>query len=195
MSTTPLSLLDQTELLQLALTADRDKDAGAALAYLKEAGGRADAGAPVLLLLGAQYAALQLTDRAIASMEAALAADPHMAIARLQLGLLHLTNGNGAGVIETLLPLDDLGDGDALRHFGSGLRSMVDNDPLATRQHLARGIALNKENPALNADMQRIIDGISNAPSESQPAAATPATSDNGQHVMLSAYTGHPSRY
>jgi len=193
MSNTALSVLDQTELLQLALEADSKNDSGSALAYLKEAASRPDASAPALLLLGAHYASLQLNDRAINALEAAVAADPQMAIARFQLGLLHLTTGNAARAIEVLQPLEGLDENNALRHFSQGLRHMVKDELAAASEHLQRGIALNKENPALNNDMQRIIDEIAKAPIE-QCTAEPPPTTDS-QHVMLSVYTGLSSRH
>ncbi|SFG88397.1 Tetratricopeptide repeat-containing protein [Duganella sp. CF458] len=187
-----LSILDQTELMQLALEADRNNDSGSALAYLKEAGGRPDASAPVLLLLGAHYASLQLHERAIQALEMALVADPQLAIARFQLGMLYLSTGNGARAAETMQPLEDLDHDNALHHFGRGLRSLVKDELSAALEHLQRGITLNKDNPALNADMQHIIDEINKAPAGQTPAAAAPAPADSGdsQHVMLSAYTG-----
>lgn len=193
MSNTALSVLDQTELLQLALEADSKNDSGSALAYLKEAASRADASAPALMLLGAHYASLQLNDRAIHAMEAAVAADPQMFIARFQLGLLLLTAGNAARAIEVLQPLEALDENIALRHFSQGLRHMVKDELSAASEHLQRGITLNKENPALNTDMQRIIDEIAKAPVEQR--AAEPSPNDDSQHVMLSAYTGLNTRH
>lgn len=56
---------------------------------------------------------------------------------------------------------------------------MVKDELSAASEHLQRGTALNKENPALNNDMQRIIDEIAKAPVEQR--AAEPAPNDDSQ--------------
>jgi tetratricopeptide (TPR) repeat protein len=188
MTTTTLSLLDQAELLQLAANASAGDDAGAALAYLKEAASRPDASGVVHYMLGAEYAQNKMYDRAVGEMEAALALDPALAIARLQLGMLWLTGGVGDKAATVLGPLDELGAGDPLRAFGAGLCHLIADRFTQAVDELARGIALNETNLPLNADMQRLIDEIGKV-SGATPAAAT----EDSQHVLLSAYTGNTS--
>jgi tetratricopeptide (TPR) repeat protein len=127
MTTLPLNSLDQADLLQLALqaTTANDNDNGTALYYLKEAILRPDATAPVRFLLASLYAQLNLFDKAIPEMEAALALDPTMGVARFQLGLMQLTSGNTVRAMEILLPLSDYGPTHYLAHFGAGLRLLI----------------------------------------------------------------------
>ncbi|MES2347551.1 MAG: hypothetical protein V4641_08265, partial [Pseudomonadota bacterium] len=83
MTPNTLALLDQAELQQLALNASAANDSASAIAYWKEAVSRADATAQARYLLGAEYAQIKMYDRAIGEMEAAVALDPALSIARL----------------------------------------------------------------------------------------------------------------
>ncbi|HEX8611904.1 MAG TPA: tetratricopeptide repeat protein [Telluria sp.] len=178
MTAASFSTLDQSELIHLALEADRLGNSGASLSYLKEAVGRADATAPAHLLLGAGYAQLQMYDRAAAEMESALAVDPTFAIARFQLGLLQLTSGDGERAMSTLLPLQELDEQHALHQFGSGLIHLMRNEFAATLACMARGMELNTDNPALNTDMQLIVDKVNALPPEALAAAAPAGSGD-----------------
>ena len=179
-----LALLDQAELMQLALNASTGDDSGAAIAYLKETVGRADATAFAHYLLGAEYAQIGLYERAIGQMEAAIAQDPALSVARLQLGMLWLGANQAARALDVLAVLQELGEQDPLRHFGAGLIALTQEDKGAALQALAQGVALNTVNPALNGDMQRIMRQL-----EEGAAPAAPAAADDSQHVLLSAYS------
>jgi len=188
MTAPSFSSLDQIELVQLALDATRNGDAGSALSYLKEAVARPDATAIAHFLLGAEYAQLRMYDRALPEMESAVALDPSMSIARFQLGLLLLSSGDAVRASETLQPLCELGDGNALSHFGQGLIHLIRDEFEQTIQCMTRGMELNSENAALNADMQKIIDRVKAVTSSSEnPSDKEEADS---QHILLSAYTG-----
>ncbi len=194
MSPTTLSLLDQTELLQLSREASGAGDDGMALAYLKEAVSRPDATGVAHYLLGAEYAQIKLYDRAVGEMEAALALDPALSIARLQLGLLWLSSGVADRASDVFGPLAELPENDPLRHFGAGLCALIKDAFDEASARLQSGIALNTVNAPLNGDMQRIVDEIARlraaAPLE---AAEDSVTADDSHHVMLSAYTGNTS--
>jgi tetratricopeptide (TPR) repeat protein len=194
MNPTTLSLLDQTELVRLALAASAAGDAGTAIAYLKEASGRADGSAAAHYLLGAEYAQIKLYDRAVDEMEAALALDPALSTARLQLGLLWLTGGNAERAAQVFAPLAELAADDALHHFGAGLCALIADRADVALAQLRAGLALNQSNPALNGDMQRIIDEVTRLRANAVPEqaeAAAPAA--EASHVLLSAYTGNTS--
>lgn len=187
MTTTVLSMLDQAELMQLAQTAGAGDDAGAAIAYLKEAVSRSDATAFAHFLLGAEYAQIKMYDRAVEEMEAAVALDPALSIARLQLGLLWLTSGVAERALGVLAPLEELGASDPMRAFAAGLRCLIGDQFDAAIAHLEEGIVLNTANAALNGDMQQLIDGIRTV------AGGATDKGDEGQHLFLSAYTGNTS--
>ena len=197
MTHTTLAMLDQAELLQLASNASALDDDAAAIGYLKEAVTRPDATATAHYLLGAHYAQIKMYERATGEMEAALALDPALAIARLQLGLLWLSGGAAAQAEVTLAPLAELAGTDALRHFGTGLIHLMKDQFDDCVRDLEAGMAMNSLNAPLNNDMRRIVDEVARlraagqvAPA-SEAAPAPQADADGSNHLLLSAYTGN----
>jgi tetratricopeptide (TPR) repeat protein len=198
MTTMTLSLLDQAELLQLALNASAADDSGTAIAYLKEAVSRPDGTAVAHYILGAEYAAIRMYDRAAGEMEAALALDPTLSIARLQLGLLWLTGGMAGQALAVFGPLSELAEHDPLRLFGEGLCHLARDQFADARALLQAGIAANTGNPPLNGDMQRMIGeidahlaGAGAAPAAQQAAPEPEASAEDAHRMLLSAYTGN----
>ncbi|MRW94184.1 hypothetical protein GJ699_29845 [Duganella sp. FT80W] len=189
MTNSTLAMLDQAELQQLALNASTSGDSASAIAYLKEAVSRADATAIAHYLLGAEYAQIKMYQRGIDEMEAAIALDPALSIARLQLALLWLGQDRGARAGEVLQPLTELADSNPLHHFGHGLLHLIRDERSEALRALGQGVALNSVNPALNGDMQNIMRHLEQVPAD---AAAAPesAAVEEGQHLFLSAYTG-----
>ncbi len=194
-----LSMLDQDELLQLAKNASGSDDSATAIAYLKEAVSRADATGAAHYLLGAEYAQIGMYERAVNEMESALALDPALATARLQLGLLWIGGGAVERAESVLAPLAELAADDPLRQFGAGLALLIKNQLDDAAARLEQGIALNPGNAALNQDMRKIIDEIARvcsaeaaAPAAAKAPSAAPAAEDT-QHILLSAYTGNTS--
>ena len=201
MTPNTLALLDQAELQQLALNASAANDSASAIAYWKEAVSRADATAQSHYLLGAEYAQIKMYDRAIGEMEAAIALDPALSIARLQLGMLWLGANDAARAADVLRTLDELGSGDPLRQFGAGLRHLIREELPEALRCLGEGVTLNTANPPLNHDMQSVMRQIElvqagAATTTGATAAAAPASApaeagaDDSQHILLSAYTG-----
>lgn len=194
-----LATLDQEELLHLARNAGRD--GGSAMVYLKEAVSREDAGGMPHYMLGAEYAQIGMYDRAVESMQAALAINPGLSLARFQLGLLLLTMADAAQSAAVLAPLDLLESSDPLYHFGMGLRQLARDEFAASRASLMQGMALNDSNPPLNADMQRIVDKIDAidtshsgggaAAGAPDAAPGQPVEEELARHIMLSAYAGN----
>lgn len=197
MSNSILAGLDQAELLQLALKAGAGNEAGAAIAYLKEAVARPDATAQAHYLLGAEYAQLGMYDRAAGEMEAAIALDQTLYTARLQLALLWLGANQAERAAGVLRPLEESGVPAELQHFGRGLLLLIADDLAASRAALAQGIELNTANLPLNDDMQRIIGELDSriaAAGAAAPADGTGVEAEaegDGQHLLLSAYAGN----
>lgn len=188
--------LEQVELLSLALDASRNNNTGEAMTYLKEAVSREDATAVAHYLLGAEYAQIQMYDRAISHMEAAIAIDPALEIARFQLGLLWLTSGHGENAESVLSPLQLAPEHNALHHFGKGLIHLIHDQFPECIQSLNHGIELNTENVALNNDMNRILEEIKKMETNTPSANPQQEEADNpdAKHVFLSAYTGSGER-
>jgi tetratricopeptide (TPR) repeat protein len=197
MTNATLTALNQDELFQAALSASAGGDGDKAIACLTEAAGRSDATAMAHYLLGAEHAQLQQYDQAIAAMEAALARDPALHVARLQLGMLYLGAQDEVRGADALAPLERLDGFHPLRHFAAGLLMLARGEPAAALASLEEGIGLNLDLPALNSDMRRVAREIvrqglaaaTDAPPE--PTAAPVAEEEDAQHVLLSAYTSN----
>jgi tetratricopeptide (TPR) repeat protein len=187
MNNDTLAMLDQAELFQLAMTASTGGDGGTAIAYLKAAVARSDATAAAHYLLGAEYAQIALYDRAMDEMEAAIALDPALWTARLQLALLYLAANREDRAADVLGPLAERQDDDPLQRFADGLLRLIGGDMAGARDALAAGIARNDANLALNGDMQRIIDEIGRR----LEAAAAEEPEEAAEHILLGAYAGN----
>ena len=190
MNTNSVENLIQEELLQLALDASRNGNVHAAIAYFEKAISREDTTAVAHYLLGAEYAQIQKYDAAVAQMGAAIALDPSLNIARFQLGLLWITQGNGANAQLILAPLEEVPADNPLHHFGKGLIYLTQDQFPECVQHLKQGIELNTENLPLNNDMQRILDEIAKMDAHSTAVETQKeAEESDAQHIFLSAYT------
>jgi Flp pilus assembly protein TadD len=190
MTAVSLALLDQAELLQLALTAGHNNDSGATLSYLKEAVSRPDASASAYFLLGSEYAEIRMYDRAVAAMEKSLLLDPSSAIVRLQLGLLLLSCGATKEATATLQMLSTLDTGDPLAQFGSGLLHLIRDEFTSALDCFSQGMKQNTGNPTLNHNMQRISDAIKQLPPEVLAKNQNTGEETQARHILLSAYTG-----
>ncbi len=126
-----------------------------------------------------------MIDRAIAEMQAAVERDPALSIAHFQLGLLWLTSSQAEAAIAAWAPLDALGDAHPLYQFKTGLGHMARDAFDEAEAWLQRGLQNNRDNPALNQDMQRVLDEIARL--RAQPAGDS-VTEEAQSHVLISAY-------
>lgn len=142
----------------------------------------------LLLLLGAELVHARELDRAEAAYTAALNLAPDFAIARFQLGLLQFTSARPAVAMATWSLLEKLDEDHPLRLFKTGLEALGQDRFAEARTWLERGIAQNKDNPALNRDMRLVLDRIAAL----GPAAGGPGgegAAEPGQaHVLISSY-------
>ncbi|MFC4312679.1 hypothetical protein ACFPN2_26580 [Steroidobacter flavus] len=111
-------------------------------------------------LLGAELAQQRRYDEAVLELSAAVALNPLLHTARLQLGLLHLTMAQPQHASAVLAPLESLEDDAALKHFKRGLDALAVDDLQASVESLERGIELNRDNAALNTDMRMLATRI-----------------------------------
>ncbi|RQO63603.1 hypothetical protein DBR47_03505 [Paucibacter sp. KBW04] len=184
--------LSQQELLALALEASRRGDSAHSLLYMKQAAAREDATPQAFFLLGSEYAQIGMTVEALLNFQRAVELDPDFAIARFQLGLLLLTTAQPDAALAAWAPLSDLGNVHPLSVFHSGLQHLIRDEFGECISCLLRGIELNTENPALNHDMQQIVNSI-RAHVDSQGAAPSESKAGEEQaegHLFLNAYTG-----
>lgn len=106
---------------------------------------------------------------------------PDLWIARFQLGFFELTSGEPGRALETWAPLETLAETHYLRHFVTGLRHLIRDEFAPAIAHLQDGMRANEDNPALNKDMQLLIDQCAPLmtqgalPSTPEPAPAATA--------------------
>lgn len=111
-------------------------------------------------LRGSILAAIGRPIEALSSLKKAVELAPDFAIARFQLGFFQLTSGEAVDALATWGPIALLPDGHYLRFFVGGLTHLIRDEFPETIARLNEGIAVNEENPALNRDMQLIINQV-----------------------------------
>lgn len=134
-------------------------------------------------LLGAELAQQRRYDEAVLELSAAVALNPLLHTARLQLGLLHLTMAQTQHAAAVLAPLESLEDQSGLKHFKRGLDALMVDDLQAAVASIEHGIELNRENPPLNADMRMLLGRIKETISSNQATTANgmaPSGADAG---------------
>ncbi len=141
-------------------------------------------------LLGSLLAGLQRYPEARQAMAKALDINPNYALARFQLGLLELTCADVAASEATLSPLNELASDDPLRLFAGGLRRLAHDQLTDAARLLKQGIALNTDNPPLNADMQLIVDAIEQGGPKAGGGDPISAT-----HLLLQQYSNRPTQH
>ncbi|AKJ96682.1 tetratricopeptide repeat protein [Pseudomonas fluorescens] len=156
-------MLDAPEYLHLAINASQNGDHHAALSYLNTALELEPNNAAVHYFRAAEHAELGLMERAYAEMIEALELDPGMDIARFQLGLLGLQLAKLDEARSTFLTLQDTSQDMSLREFSSAYLELLDERPQNAATRLAQGL-IDCSNPALKADMERVLASLSSTP-------------------------------
>lgn len=134
-------------------------------------------------LLGAELAQRQRFDEAVLELSAAIALNPLLHTARFQLGLLHLTMAQVQHAAAVLAPLENLEDNAPLKHFKRGLDALTVDDFPAAVANLERGMQLNTENTALNADMKMLFDRIKTTIASNASAASHVTTPTDAERA------------
>ena len=147
-----------------AITASFSSDQNAALRDLDDALRAYPGDARLHFLKGSLLAGRQDYAAARGAMRRAVDLAPGYTLARFQLGFLLLTSGEPYAAEETWGPLHALPDGHFLRAFVDGLTALIHDRFADTIRLLEDGIARNREIPAMNRDMQLIIEEIRRRP-------------------------------
>jgi len=186
--------LDTEELLHLALRATQSNQTEEGIQYLKRALEQSPDNANVLYLLGALHAEIGMYPRAIEEISHAVKIDPNLNAAHFQLGLLHLTSGDLANAKDTWKALDKLGETNELFLFKTGMLLLSNDQFEECIEYLEKGIKANHTNPALNKDMERMVNKAKEALKQNTTAAdndKNDTKEDNrsvGNKLLLSAY-------
>lgn len=142
-------------------------------------------------LFGSVLAALGCYPEAHEQMTAAVRLAPTYAIARFQLGFLELSSGDPLAAAATWGPLRDLPADHPLCMLAGGLEHMIHDEFSIAIEQLERGIALNAENSAVNADMRLLIDGMR----DSLRSARADAEPTSAAHLLLQQYAAKATRH
>jgi Flp pilus assembly protein TadD len=196
MTAAPLELLDADELFMLGLQSSTAGDSGSAIAYLKLTLSKAPSHAKAHWALGAEYAGLNMPDRAAEHFASAVELDPAQPVARFQYGLLMLTNGQLERAEAIWEPLEELQTNDPVRLFKEGLLHMVRDEFEAALSSLRAALAQPALDRTLARDVEMTIARIEQQPRPAQAAPNGPASEpDVGvpvvsveSHLALSAY-------
>jgi tetratricopeptide (TPR) repeat protein len=167
---------DQLQDLMAAMQAD-DRDELARADRLIAAYGD---DARLHFLRGSMLAGIGRPIEALSSLRRAVELAPDFAIARFQLGFFQLTSGEASDALSTWGPIALLPDGHYLRFFVGGLTHLIRDEFEETIERLEEGIAANAENPALNGDMQLIIDQVRNVQKSNRAAAMSGGDGEEG---------------
>lgn len=148
--------LDAEELFYLAMKASDEGNREKTISLLKQSIAL-EPQANALYILGAEYAELGMNKRASDLISHALALDPTLETARFQLGLLYMASGLLADARTAFEPLLELEIDTYLYQFALGMSHLLEDDVDGSIACLQQGIALNRENEALNRDMGNVI--------------------------------------
>ncbi|WP_390342934.1 hypothetical protein ACFJIS_21280 [Variovorax boronicumulans] len=184
------------QLISSGLAASQADDSEQAIRFFQQACiAEQGVGLPQFLL-GAEYAALGKVDYAETAFANAVRLAPDFPIARYQLGLLQFSSGRAAVGLLTWQPLLKLPESDPLPHFVNGFSALAQDQFVEALAFYEQGIQRNTSNPALSADIERVMAGIRIAMAENDGEAVAFSESavneedavDASIHVFLANY-------
>lgn len=183
-------MYDVDEYLHLALHASANRNPHASLGYLKEALALEPENHKAVYLLAIQHAELGLIERGIAGLTKALALDPKLEIARLQLGLLMIDRGRAAEAREQFSMSQRSAD-QALRTFAEGMLLTLDGQIASASEKMKAGLGLQTANVALRPLMQEVLTRLEKM-NEAAGASQQRSVPANDNRLQMGAY-GAPS--
>jgi len=176
-------MLDASEYLHLAIDASQKGDHHAALNYLNQALENEPTNAGLIYFQAAEHAELGLFERACTGITQALEIDGSIDIARFQLGLLHLQLHRPDAARKAFNTLVSLTQDDSLRTFGQAYVDLLNDDLVGAKAKLEAGL-IDCNNPALKADMTRILANLT----QEAPQKSVAHTADDSAPIFLGAY-------
>lgn len=136
-------------------------------------------------LIGSELAAAGRVEAAEQAFARAVLLAPDFVLARYQLGLLQLTSQRPALAMLTWQPLLQLPQADSLGHFVRGFEALAQDRFEAALRAFGDGLACEDGNPAVTADVRKVVDRI-----ETLVAVPQGPTHEAGQgHVLLAGYS------
>lgn len=179
-------MLDADEYLHLAIHASQTGNHHAALDHLHKALEQSPEHVAVRYFLAAEHAELGLFERACSGMSEVLAIAPDMAVARFQFGLLNLQLERPEAAKQAFSLLSESTGDESLRAFAQAYLFLLDDQPLQAKALFEEGLS-QCSNPALKADMQRVLSSLSAATVDGADVSPV-AEAENSAPVYLGAY-------
>lgn len=179
-------MLDADEYLHLAIHASQTGNHHAALDHLHKALEQSPEHVAVRYFLAAEHAELGLFERACSEMGEVLLIAPDMAIARFQFGLLNLQLERPEVARQAFSLLSENTEDESLRAFARAYLLLLDNQPLEAKVQFEAGLS-QCSNPALQADMLRVLSSLSAEPVEGADVSPA-AEAESSAPVYLGAY-------
>jgi tetratricopeptide (TPR) repeat protein len=175
-------MLDADEYLHLAINASQTGDHHAALEHLYKALEQSPSHTGARYFLAAEHAELGLYERACEEMQELLLIAPEVEIARFQLGLLSLQLERKENARQAFAFLAEKARDESLQAFAKAYLHLLEERQGDAIVLLNEGLKT-CGNPALKADMSRVLASLS-----SQDAVAQQEANDGSQPVYLGAY-------
>lgn len=171
-------MLDSEEYLHLAINATQSNDHHSALNYLHKALEIEPTNAKARFLLGAQYAELGLTRRAISELEECLTLDSSVELASIQLAILYIAEARSTEAAQCLNSLIDQTSDKVLITFAEALKCLINEDQVSALELINQTLRLDISNQPLLRTIEKIrdqltlIDTAPEAPIETQDTRA-----------------------
>jgi tetratricopeptide (TPR) repeat protein len=171
------------QLIADGVAASREGRTEAALTLFAEAGALAPASGLPHFLIASEHASAGQMDAAEAAFANAVLLAPGFTLARYQLGLLQFSSQRAAVALLTWQPLFELPEADPLVHFVRGFAALAQDHFDEALGHYRAGMERNTTNPALSADIAKVVEQVERLLAAAQEPQESPAS-----HVLLSGY-------
>lgn len=194
------------DLIKRGMVASQADQVEEALSIFQQAAGLVPNSGLPHFLIGAELAQAGRMDEAEAAFATAVVLAPELDMARYQLGLIQFTSGRVPLALVTWEPLFQRPPENGLQRVVHGFAALTQDDFDAAKACFREAISLNRDNEALNRDLQMLLDRIDDqtqgpahpeageqavTPSAVSPEATEAAEEEPGLHVLLSNYQHH----
>jgi DNA-binding NarL/FixJ family response regulator len=176
------TMYDIEEYLHLAVHASANRNPHACLGYLKEALALEPDNAKAMYLLALEHAQIGLIERGISGLKKALARDPKLEIARLQLGILMIDHRPVEAREQFSI---SRGSADqALRTFAEGMIHAIDGQLAEALEKMQAGLGMQGKNLALRPLMQEVLSRLEKMNAAAAKSAPNAESTDDNRLLM-----------
>ena len=174
------------QLIAQGLAASAEDRSGAALELFARASAIEPASGVPHFLMGSEHASAGDMQAAELAFANAVLLAPDFHIARYQLGLLQFSSQRAAVALLTWQPLSSLPDSEPWCHLVRGFAALAEDRLQDSLTHLRRGLERNVDNPALAADIGKVMEAVAALVQQQSPGEKPDGA---GTHILLSGYS------